>query len=192
MRVAVPAVPPHAAETGTLLTVKTVLLLPVVSPLTLPSKVMVSVMVSPALLPAVPATVERAVAGTVLPSVGATVSSVKLLAPAALALPAASVAMALTLMLPLPSAVMSDALSATVTAVAPLPVMDLTTEPLGPVKVTWVAELNSAATVTTPAAASVLVAPLLTPVPRVTVGAAGAVVSMIGSAALSMSAMLVA
>ncbi len=170
----------------------TVLSLPLVSPLTLPSKVTVRVMVSPALLPGVPAiAVPSAVVGTVaLLSVGATVSSMKLLLPAALTLPGASVATALTLIVPLPKVVKSPASKATTTAVAPLPDTVLKTLPLGPVKVTSVEAPCSAVTVTAPAIASALVAPPLTPATKLTVGAEGAVVSMIGRAVLSMLGML--
>ena len=50
---------------------KTVLSLPLVRPLTGPSKLIVSAIVSPTLLPLLPATVVRATEGGVAPSVGA-------------------------------------------------------------------------------------------------------------------------
>ena len=75
MRVLVPVVPAQAALTPVPATLKMVLSVPLIRPLTLPSKVTVRVMVSPALLPAVPATVLSAVDGTVVACrVGALVS----------------------------------------------------------------------------------------------------------------------
>ncbi len=187
MRVAVPAVPPQVADTPAPATLKTVLSTPLVKPLTLPSKLMVSVMVSPTLLPAVPATaVPNAVLGAVLLKVGAVVSNVKLLLPAAPALPAASVATALTLIVPSRRVVNSPAVRVTGTGVVPFPVTSLTTvPPPARLNVTRVEAPDSAVIETAPAAASVLLAPLLTPVPRATAGAAGAVVSITGKAVLS-------
>ena len=89
MRVVLPLTPPQVALTPVPATVKTLLLVPLVSPLTAPSKVRVRVMVSPALLPAVPETMLRAVLGAGLPKV-AMVSKVKLNVVGALLLPATS------------------------------------------------------------------------------------------------------
>ena len=76
VRVLVPAVPPQVALTPASATLKMVLSVPVVRPLTSPSKVMVSVMVSPALVPAVPAiATPNAATGAVPLSVGAVVST---------------------------------------------------------------------------------------------------------------------
>ena len=110
--------------------------------------------------------------------VGAMVSRVKLLLPAALGLPAVSVDTALTATLPSPKVVRSVLVRVTAWAL-PLPVMVLLTEPLPPVNVTTVLAPLSALTVTTPpaAVASVLVAPPLTPLPSTTVGVSGTVVS---------------
>ena len=57
MRVALPATPAQVAATAWPPTWKTVLSLPLVRPLTGPSKLSVSVIASPTLLPAAPATV---------------------------------------------------------------------------------------------------------------------------------------
>ena len=75
MRVVLPLLPLHVAATALLPTLKTVLSLPLVSPLTGPSKVSVSAIVSPTLLPGVPDTVVKATEGAVEPSVGAVVST---------------------------------------------------------------------------------------------------------------------
>ena len=107
---------------------------------------------------------------------GETVSRVKLVVPAEPALPAASVATALTLTAPLPS----DARSATDNATAwaePVPVTVLTTLPTVPAKVKATLLPFSALTVTTPVSASRAVAPPATPVPRASTGAPGAVAS---------------
>ena len=111
--------------------------------------------------------------------VGATVSSTKLLVPAVLVLPAASVAVALTLMVPLPKVVRSPLVSCTATSVAPEPVTVLLTVLTPLVNTTETVAFVSAATETTPpaAVASEAVAPLETPAPRVNTGALGAVVS---------------
>ena len=61
-----PAVPPQVADTPVPATEKMVLLVPLVRPLTAPSKVSVNLMVSLLLLPAVPAIVVRAVEGAVV------------------------------------------------------------------------------------------------------------------------------
>ena len=74
MRVEPPSPPLHVALTPVPPTVKTWLFVPLVSPLTGPSKVTVSEIVSPTLSPAVPATVVRAMTGAVAASVGAEVS----------------------------------------------------------------------------------------------------------------------
>ena len=101
--------------------------------------------------------------------------------PAALAFPAASVAVADTATEPFPRVVRSPETRATATADAPLPVTDLVTDPELPVKVTETEEPDSAVRVTTPPAAmaSAEVAPLETPVPRARIGAAGAEVSKV-------------
>ena len=120
--------------------------------------------------------------------VGAVVSSVKLLVPAALALPAVSVATALTLMLPSPKLARSLLLSTTAWAL-PVPIRVLLTVPLPPVNVTTVLAPLSALTVTTPlaAVASVLVAPSLTPLPKLKTGALGMATSRVKAvAALSL------
>ena len=110
---------------------------------------------------------------------GASVSSLKLVLPALLALPPASVATALTLMVPLPKVARLSAVKVTATGVLPLPVT-VTGTLLTPLeKVTTTEAPGSAVTSTTPpaAVASALVAPLDTPVPKVKVGATGAAVS---------------
>ena len=115
-------------------------------------------------------------------ALGAAVSSVKLVKPALLALPPASVAMALTLMVPLVSVARSPLVKCTGTGVLPLPVTVTGTlcEPL--VNVTTTVAPASAVTRTTPSLtvlteASAAVAPLATPVPKVSTGATGAAVS---------------
>ena len=110
---------------------------------------------------------------------GASVSSTKLVLPAVLALPAASVATALTVMVPLPRVVRSAAVSCTAMAVAPLPMTVLLTLLLPRVKVTLTVASCSAVRVTTPeaAVASACVAPPATPVPSAKTGAVGALVS---------------
>ena len=120
-------------------------------------------------------------------------SRVKLVVPAWLGLPAASVAVAETLMEPSPKVAKSAEVSCTACA-EPVPVTVLVTVLAPLVKVTVVVTPDSALTVTTPEAwvASVAVAPLATPVPCAKVGAAGAVVSTVtfkaGLAALSLPA----
>ena len=135
----------------------------------------------------VPAVASAAVAppDTPVPSatvgaLGFCVSRVKLLVPALLALPAASVDTALTLTAPLPSVVSSPTVSVTAWA-EPVAVKFLVTLPLVPVKVTTTALPLSADTVTTPvpAVASAAVAPPDTPVPSATVGALGFTVSRV-------------
>ena len=117
-------------------------------------------------------------AATGVAETGATVSSTKLEVPAVEALPAASVATALTLIVPLVSVVKSPAASVTACAL-PVPVIVLVTvlEPL--VKVTTMVEPVSPDTVTTPptCVASAEVAPPVTPVPNANVGVVGAMVS---------------
>jgi hypothetical protein len=110
---------------------------------------------------------------------GAAVSRVKEVVPAELAFPAASVAVAETETVPFPRVVRSAAARTTATGVAPLPVTVLVTELAPRVKTTATLEPDSAVTVTTPpaAVASEEVAPPEMPVPRASVGAAGAVVS---------------
>ena len=111
---------------------------------------------------------------------GTAVSRVKVVVPALLALPAASVATALTLMVPLPRVVRSALVSVAGTGVLPLPVtVLLTVPPPLRLKVTTVLTPLSAVTVNTPVfcSASVLVAPLATPEPKANVGEAGASVS---------------
>ena len=71
--------------------------------------------------------------------------------PELLRLPAASVAVALTLTAPLPKVVRSSAIKATACD-APVAVTDLVTVPAVPVKVTLTAEPFSAVSVTTPPA----------------------------------------
>ena len=98
----------------------------------------------------------------------------------ALTLPAASEAMALTLMLPSPRAVRSAAASTTATAVAPAPLTVLVTvAPPLRLKVTATLAPASAVTVTTPEGwvASAAVAPPVTPLPRASTGAVGAISS---------------
>jgi hypothetical protein len=105
---------------------------------------------------------------------------VKLVLPALLALPAASVATALTLMEPSPRVVRSALLRTTACA-EPVPVTVFVTVLLPRVKVTTVLAPLSALTVTAPpaAVASALVAPSATPVPSAKVGATGAAVSKV-------------
>ena len=121
---------------------------------------------------------ETPVPKTKVGAVGATVSRMKLLEPAALALPAASVAMALTAMVPSPKVARSAAASVTAAA-APVPVTVLVTVLVPLVNVTATVEPTSALTVTAPldAVASALVAPPNTPVPKARTGALGANVS---------------
>ena len=109
---------------------------------------------------------------------GAIVSKVKLLLPSALVLPALSVALALTLIVPLPKVVRSALVKVTACE-APVPVKDLVTVLAPLVKVTETAAPLSAVRVTTPPAcvASVAVAPPATPVPSAKTGALGAIVS---------------
>ena len=74
MRVALPSLPLQVAATPVPPTVKTVLSVPLVSPLTGPSKFSVRTITSPALSPAVPEKVVRVTAGAGVPSTGAMVS----------------------------------------------------------------------------------------------------------------------
>ena len=75
MRVSLPSLPLQVAATPWPPTVKMLLLVPLVSPLTGPSKVSVSERVSPTLLPPLPASVVAETAGAVAPSVGGVVST---------------------------------------------------------------------------------------------------------------------
>ena len=93
MRVALPPLPLQVAATPWPPTLKTVLSVPLVSPMTGLSKVTLSVIVSPALLPGRSAT-------TAVVSAGPTVSTVMLRLAAPEALPAASVARADSTSLP--------------------------------------------------------------------------------------------
>ena len=110
---------------------------------------------------------------------GAAVSSVKDVVPVELALPAASVAVAETKTEPFPRVVRSPEVRTTAWA-EPVPVPVLVTVP-PPERLNCTDQLApfSAEMVTTPpaAVASAEVAPLETPVPRASVGAAGAAVS---------------
>ena len=116
--------------------------------------------------------------------VGAVVSRVNLLVPSLLLLPTPSVAVADTLMVPSPKVVRSAVASVTAWE-APVPVTVLVTVLVPLVKVTAMLELDSPLTVTTPLAwvASAAVAPPVTPMPRLTVGVAGGVVSTASTSA---------
>ena len=128
---------------------------------------------------------------TLVGALGTPVSSVKLVLPALLLLPAVSVATALTVMAPslnwLAPAPRSLADNWTDCAL-PVPVTVLVkVEPSASVKVKVTAAPASAVTVTAPvtAVASALVAPLLTPVPKARVGVVGAVLSSASISACS-------
>ncbi len=124
---------------------------------------------------------------------GTAVSRTKLLVPARLALPAASVATALTLTLPSPRRAISAASNTTATDEPPLTVLITVLLLMLLLKVTTTLAPLSALTVTTPpglASASALVAPPVTPLPSATTGAVGARVSMTGSAGESMVGMV--
>ena len=109
------------------------------------------------------------------------VSSVKKVVPADEALPAASVAIALTPIVPSPSTARSSVLSKTGTGVLPSPVMVLVIVLLPLEKVTSTVLPNSAETVITPvvAIASSAVAPLTISVPSSRSGLAGGMVSRV-------------
>ena len=118
-------------------------------------------------------------------------SRVKLLVTALLALPTASVATTLTVMVPPTSLPVPRSAASSVMACAePVPVTVLVTVRPGvllSVKVTTTVAPNSAATVTTPplcVASAAVAPPLLTPVPRAITGAAGLAVSTSGLEAL--------
>ena len=84
-------------------------------------------------------------------AVGAAVSSLNEVVPALLVFPAASVAVAITEIVPSPSVVRSPSVSFTTTAVRPLPVKSLVTDPpFVRLKVTVPLAPLSAFTVTTP------------------------------------------
>ena len=110
---------------------------------------------------------------------GAMVSSVKLVLLELLALPPASVATALTLMVPLPRVARLAGVKVTGTGVLPLPMTVIGTLLTPLLKVTTTEAPCSAVTRTTPpaAVASASVAPLDTPELKVRVGATGAAVS---------------
>ena len=88
---------------------------------------------------------------------GARVSSTKLVPPLALGLPAPSLAMAVTLMVPWPRLLTSSALSTTATALLAA-VTDLVTLPAVPLKTTLTVEPASASTLTAPVSALALAA----------------------------------
>ena len=114
-------------------------------------------------------------AGTSTGAAGARVSSKKLVLPLGLTLPAASVALALTLTGPWPSIIRSTALSRTACA-APVPVRLLLT--LWPLALKFKTRLapDSAATVTAPALPSAMLAFSMAPA-ATTTGALGSTVS---------------
>jgi hypothetical protein len=114
-------------------------------------------------------------------AVGAAVSSTNEVVPAALTLPAASVAVAFTSTVPSPSVVKSSESNNTATGVVPLPVTVLLTELEPRVNKTLTVAPDSAVSFTTPLAcvASALIAPLETPAPSVNAGAEGAAVSSV-------------
>ena len=94
-------------------------------------------------------------------------------------MPAASVCVADTVIVPSPSVLRSSGSSTTATGVLSAPVTVLVTVPLPPVKLTAMLAPASPTTVTTPSAAvaSAAVAPSATPVPSASVGATGGLVS---------------
>ena len=120
-------------------------------------------------------------------STGAVVSRVKIAALALLALPAESMAKALTLIIPSPSVARSFATSV-MTCALPVPIMDLVTVPPSlPEKVSTTMASLSALTVTTPLAAmaSVPLAPSMIPLTKANSGVLGAMVSLLTGSTMS-------
>ena len=130
-------------------------------------------------------TVSSVATAPITGAAGAWVSTWKFLEDAAAtdALPAASVCVADTVIVPSPSLLRSPDSSTTATGVAPLPVTVLVTVPVPLVKLTAMLAPASPTTVTTPpaAVASAAVAPSATPVPNskptVTLGAVLSIVT---------------